>query len=110
MMKALVTTVAGIALCVGLLGSPAMANKVVNIINESSHTITSVQATNQGDSDWGENLISQTIPPGYNMDVDLDDGTYNCVLDIRATLRGGNEAVSVINACRESSWTIVDGD
>ncbi len=94
----------------GLAVGPAFAaNKSVIVINESSHTILQVQATNSGDENWGENLISDTIPPGSQEEVDLEDGATTCIYDIRVLQRGGFSAEDFkINACKVESWTVTD--
>ena len=79
-----------VVVLLGLTAGPAFAaNKSVIVINQSSHTILQVQATNSGDDNWGENLIADTIAPGSQEDVDLDDGAATCIYDIRVLQRGG---------------------
>lgn len=84
------------------------ADKRVMIVNDSSHSIIRVQATNINDTSYGEALNSSTIAPGESEIIDLDDGAATCQYDIMATMRGGYEAHRTINACRVETWTITD--
>ena len=85
-------------------------NRRVTIENISSQSIYYLYASPQTSSDWEEDLLgSGTIPAGANKSADLDNGTNECIYDLKARLADGTEYIQwKINVCAVSTWTIGD--
>lgn len=98
------------AIAIAGLTSPALAcDKTITVHNHSSHTIIGVYSTESGESSWGENLLTETIPPGYEQNVDVNDDSGSSFQDLRAQLRGGGYANRFhANVCTLTDWTITD--
>lgn len=97
-----------VALCSALAFTAASAcDKTITVVNESGRTITGVYSTNTHDNDWGENLLEQTLPSGYHVNIDVDDGSEHRHQDLLATSRGGSQAYNWdVDVCRLETWTI----
>jgi hypothetical protein len=88
----------------------ATYDRHVLLINKSSRSIVAFYASNEDSDSWEENILSDRyLSPGYQIRVNVDDGTGHCVYDFKAVLRGGATAIGrSINVCQVSSWTVTD--
>lgn len=109
--------VASIALC-ALMAAPGIdfapsadaqqLNRRVRIINNTSYTMISFQASNIRRRTWEEDMLGRSvIRPGGSFVANINDGTGFCMFDLRARFVGGRQAVRRnVNVCSVSSWTI----
>jgi hypothetical protein len=55
----------------------------VRIINETRHTMVSFYASNTAAKTWEEDILgSDTLPPGQDVRINIDDGTETVKHDI----------------------------
>lgn len=82
----------------------------VLIENRSSQSILFVRGSPTTESSFGDDRIpDRTIGSGQNSVVDFDNGTRDCMYDLRVTLADGSNIDRMnVNVCRVSRWTIAD--
>jgi hypothetical protein len=97
-------------LCIGTKAI-ANGNKSVQITNNTSYTMTEFYASDVDNATWDttSNLLSgQTLAPGQQANVDINDGTGNCNYDLMGVLYGAAQYAYKysIDACDSGQWTI----
>ncbi|GGK45596.1 hypothetical protein [Salinarimonas ramus] len=96
------------ALALALSAAPAIAqNRVVEIVNNTGVTMMEFYASNVDRSSWEEDILgADVLESGYSVDVDIDDGSGQCLFDFRAVFADGDEVVdNRINVCEISTYT-----
>jgi hypothetical protein len=94
--------------------SPAHAqdgyNRHVEIINKSHYTVRSFYASNVDSSVWEEDILGVgVLAPGYEVDVNINDGTGHCHYDLKAVFSNGQQVIRRnVNVCSITSWTLYD--
>ena len=85
-----------------------MANRNVQIVNQSGSTIYRFYGTNATRSGWGSDLLgSRVLPNGSSTVINFADGTNVCTFDFRVEWQNGRVGEEYgINVCRISSYTI----
>ncbi len=92
----------------GLAAVPAAAQDAVFTVNNATgFGITAFYGAADGDVSWEENLLGgQTLGSGASLSVDFDNGSGNCVFDLRAVFDDGDETVMQdVDVCAEKSVT-----
>lgn len=70
----------------------------VRIHNDTSYDIHYFYASNTGSRSWEEDILGDSVlPAGYNVIVNIDDGSGYCKFDFKAVFEDGSEAVSANN-------------
>ena len=80
----------------------------MDVINDTTRAVNSVYATNSTVKNWGRDLLGQdVIPPKQSYRFDFNDGTGQCIFDLRAVLDNGRffERYKV-NVCTATSWRL----
>lgn len=80
----------------------------MDIINDTDRVVNSVYATNSTVQNWGRDLLGQdVIPSKQSYRFDFNDGTGQCIFDLRAVLENGRffERYKV-NVCTVTSWRL----
>ena len=82
----------------------------VRVINNTSRTMTMLQASNTSRRTWEEDILGRNVLyPGQATMANINDGSGACMFDLRATFQGNVRAVRRnVNVCRIKSWTITD--
>jgi hypothetical protein len=85
-------------------------NRRVTVENLSSQSIYYLYASPQSSSDWEEDLLgSGTIPAGESKVANIDNGTNECIYDLKVKMADGKEYIQwKVNVCAVSTWTIGD--
>ena len=85
-------------------------NRRITVENLSSQSIYYLYASPQTSSDWEEDLLgSGTIPSGSNKVANIDNGTDECIYDLKVKMADGKEYIQwKVNVCAVSTWTIGD--
>jgi len=84
-------------------------NRVVTVINDTSVDMREFYASNQDQRSWQEDILGQDIlSAGYQVDVNIDDGTGYCMYDVRAVFTDGSEVVAKLNVCETGTWRVHD--
>ena len=85
-------------------------NRRITVENLSSQSIYYLYASPQSSSDWEEDLLgSGTIPSGSNKVANIDNGTNECIYDLKVKMADGKEYIQwKVNVCAVSTWTIGD--
>ena len=80
----------------------------MEIENQSGEAIVVLNARPVTHATWEENLIEgQFIADGRSIGADLDNGTTDCVYDLRVGLADGTTREHrQVNICRISRWLI----
>ncbi|WP_372425701.1 hypothetical protein [Salinarimonas chemoclinalis] len=70
-------------------------------------TMMEFYASNVDRSSWEEDILGMDVlGSGYSVDVDIDDGSGQCLFDFRAVFADGDEVVdSRVNVCEISTFT-----
>lgn len=101
-----------LALASLLAVAPAHAqSRWVTIENSTSDTLTYFYSTHRDQSTWGYDHLgpSTVVPPGYSIDINLNDGSGYCIFDFRAEFaRGGVLERYGVNVCELSTYTYYD--
>jgi hypothetical protein len=80
----------------------------MDVINDTNRAVNGVYATNSTVKNWGRDLLGQdVIPPKQSYRFDFNDGTGQCIFDLRAVLDNGRffERYKV-NVCTASTWRL----
>ena len=85
-------------------------NRRVTVENLSSQSIYYLYASPQTSSDWEEDLLgSGMIPSGSSKVANIDNGTNECIYDLKVRMADGKEYIQwKVNVCAVSTWTIGD--
>ena len=89
----------------------ATGTKSVQITNNTSYTMTEFYASDVNNATWDttSNLLSgQTVAPGQQATVDINDGTGTCSYDLMGVLYGAEQHAYTydVDACNTGQWTI----
>jgi uncharacterized protein YabE (DUF348 family) len=90
----------------------ALAAKSVTVTNNTSYSMTEfyASASSAADFDTTTNLYAgQTLAPGQQATISINDGVRNCHYDLMAVLNGNTQYAYTysIDACRGvGSWSI----
>jgi hypothetical protein len=91
------------------LGSVAAmaADRNVDIVNQTGHTMIHFYASNTGTDSWEEDILGHDkLASGDTQPVDIDDGTGACKFDFKAVFSDGSSSVKrSINVCKVSTFT-----
>jgi hypothetical protein len=101
--------VAGVAFCGVAASVPAMAyDRHVEVVNRSSETITGFYASNVGAETWEEDILgNRVLPPGYQIRVNLDDGSGYCHFDFKTNFRDGTSVIRHnVDVCAITQYTL----
>lgn len=88
---------------------PAAAlDRHVNIVNKTDYSIVEFYASSVGQDTWEENILGDDeVPPGGNVNVNIDDGTGYCKYDLKVVFSDGDEVVkNAMNVCEVGTFTI----
>jgi hypothetical protein len=80
----------------------------VDIINWSGMDVTAFYATNTGVDDWGhDRLTVANLHSGYQVTLNIEDGSDACSFDFRAVLANGEEVTAWnMDVCAITEWEI----
>ena len=92
-------------LVAGAVDASAYDRRVV-VVNNTSTTIQEFYASNTGENDWQEDILGDdTLQPGGEMTVNIDDGSGACVYDFRAEFTNGQVLTRMnINVCQIADY------
>ncbi|BBE72616.1 hypothetical protein [Oharaeibacter diazotrophicus] len=88
---------------------PAVAlDRHVKIVNKTDFSIVEFYASSVGQDNWEENILgNDEVPPGGNVNVNIDDGTGYCKYDLKVVFSDGDEVVkNAMNVCEVGTFTI----
>ena len=79
-----------------------------NLHNNADVDITEVFVSESGENTWGADILDiDTLAAGESADVSFEDGSNNCLYDLRAVAEDGRELdARQINFCEVSDYTI----
>lgn len=103
----LLVAVAALSIAAG----PALAlDRTVTVTNNSSTPMIEFYASNQGTSEWEEDILGVDIlDVGQAVDVTVDDGSGYCKFDFKATFSDGASAIKEgVNVCEISDFSFTD--
>lgn len=82
-------------------------DRTIQVHNNSDATIVSIQATNTGVNNWGDDILEGTLAPGEEAEGTIDDGSGACNFDFRITLDNGQTPeLRNYNVCTGSGLTV----
>jgi hypothetical protein len=104
------------AAAVTSLASPAWAastdgkNRKVTVENLSSQTVRELYASPITAKTWEEDLLGQrTLTSGQSISANIDNGTNECMYDLKVVLANGKALEHrQVNVCAASKWVIGD--
>lgn len=79
-----------------------------NLHNNADVDITEVFVSESGENTWGADILDiDTLAAGKSADVSFENGSDNCLYDLRAVAEDGRELnARQINFCEVSDYTI----
>jgi hypothetical protein len=85
-------------------------NRKVMVQNISSQTINSLYASPATAKTWEEDLLGQrTLAAGASVQANIDNGTNECIYDLKVVMAGGKTFEHrQVNVCAASKWVIGD--
>lgn len=85
-------------------------NRKVTVQNISSQTINSLYASPATAKTWEEDLLGQrTLAAGASILANIDNGTNECIYDLKVVMAGGKTFEHrQVNVCAASKWVIGD--
>lgn len=83
------------------------ADRHVEIVNKTGHTMTSFYASKVGAKSWEEDILGQdTLDNGDTVTININDGTGACKFDFKAVFEGGGSVEKGgIDVCKISTFT-----
>ena len=83
-------------------------NRRVTVENVASQSIYYLYASPATSTTWEEDLLgSGTIPSGESKVANIDNGTNECVYDLKVVMADGKEVIQRrVNVCAVSRWVI----
>ena len=83
-------------------------NRRVTVDNVASQSIYYLYASPATSTTWEEDLLgSGTIPSGSSKVANIDNGSNECVYDLKAVMADGKEHIKRrVNVCAISRWVI----
>ena len=94
--------------------SPAHAqdgyDRHVEIINKTPYAVQSFYASNVSRPGWEEDILGAgVLAPGYEVSVNINDGTRYCYYDFKAVFSNGQQIIRRnVNVCSITSWTLYE--
>ncbi len=75
-----------------LVASPLFAADLkVTVVNQSGYTIEEFYGSNNGTTDWEEDILGEfALPHGEAVEVNFDDGSGHCIFDFLAVFEDGD--------------------
>ena len=85
-------------------------NRKVMVQNISTQTVRELYASPVTAKTWEEDLLGQrTLTAGQSISADIDNGTNECMYDLKVVMANGKELVHrQVNVCAASKWVIGD--
>ena len=85
-------------------------NRNVTVENVASQSIYYLYASPATSTTWEEDLLgSGTIPSGSSKVANIDNGTNECIYDLKVKMADGKEYIQwKVNVCAVSTWTVGD--
>jgi hypothetical protein len=102
------TLLAGaVAGCFAAAGSARAYDRHIELINETHLSVTSFFASNVGTDSWEDDVLGNgALPSGYQVRVNLDDGSQYCHFDFKTTFSNGTSIVRRnVDVCGFASYT-----
>jgi hypothetical protein len=103
--RRLALAAAALTISVTAAGTAAAADRHVNVVNATNHTMTRFYASNISDPRFHSDILgSDVLRPGSQWRVNFDDGTGACLFDVKAVFSDGEEVTqSRFNVCTETT-------
>jgi hypothetical protein len=85
-------------------------NRRVTVENLSSQSVKNLYASPVTADTWEEDMLgSEVMPPNSRRAANIDNGTTECMYDLKAVMMDGKEHVRRrVNVCAVSRWVIGD--
>jgi hypothetical protein len=114
-MRKALTWMAAAAALASLAGAASAAstdgkNRKVLVQNISSQTVNNLYASPVTAKTWEEDLLGQrTLAAGASIEANIDNGTNQCMFDLKVVMAGGKTFEHrQVNVCAASKWVIGD--
>ena len=85
----------------------AAADRHVVIVNHTHHALVKFFASNHDEDSWQEDILGEdSLDPGEQVRINIDDGTGHCIYDFKAVFDDGDVLVrKEINVCKVGTYT-----
>lgn len=96
-----------VAVFVACVADASAYDRRVVVVNNTSTAIQEFYASNTGENDWQEDILGEdTLQPGGEMTVNIDDGSGYCKYDFRAVFEDATEATKAgVNVCEVGQFS-----
>lgn len=92
------------------MGDAEARDRHVRVLNASNDVLVVLQASNVTRRTWEEDILGHNVLfPGQATLANLNDGSGQCLFDMRAIFRSGRQEIRRnVDICRVKRWTITD--
>lgn len=90
-----------VAVIIACVADASAYDRRVVVVNNTSTAIQEFYASNTGQNDWQEDILgSDTLQPGGEVTINIDDGSGYCKYDFRAVFEDATETTKAgVNVC-----------
>lgn len=94
-------------LCAAFALPAAAADRKVEIINKTGYAITEFFGSNNGTTDWEEDILgADVLPHNASVTIDFEDGTDHCIFDFLVTFEDGDQLKEEdVDVCKVGEFT-----
>lgn len=93
--------------CAAFALPAAAADRKVEIINKTGYAITEFYGSNNGTTDWEEDILgADVLQHNASVTIDFDDGTDHCIFDFLVTFEDGDQLKEEdVDVCKVGEFT-----
>jgi hypothetical protein len=104
------TSALAILACAVLFGPAAAMDRHVQVVNDTHEAVTAFYASGAGSGDWEDDVLhSRGLPPGYQVRINLEDGSSECRFDFKTDFSDGTSIIRRdVNVCGLTRYTLTD--
>lgn len=98
----------GLAMALGFALPASAADRKVEIVNQTGYSIIEFYGSNNGTSDWEEDILgTDVLPHNSSVEIDFDDGTGHCIFDFLIVFEDGDQIKEEdIDVCTIGTYTL----
>jgi hypothetical protein len=94
--------------CAAFATNAAAADRKVTIINKTGYAITEFYGSNNGTTDWQEDILgADVLPHNSSVVIDFTDGTNHCIFDFLIKFEDGDQLTEEdVDVCDIAEFTL----
>lgn len=81
-----------VAICAALTLPAVAADRTVEIVNKTGYAITEFYGSNNGTTDWQEDILgADVLPHNSSVSINFEDGSDHCIFDFLVVFEDGDQ-------------------